>query len=91
MFRITKQRLKELIIAAYEEGWSGCPELKDEYAESVVEKMHEEIDLSGTSSLTVSPVSLSISTTDNLISQHYSYYGSDGMFGSIPLNDTETI
>lgn len=91
MLKVTRERLKEIIVRAYESGWSGCPELKGEYAESVLEGMRDADDISGTSALTVSsnPVSMSLVGTDDLVSQHYSYYGYNVPGGTLLVNDPE--
>jgi hypothetical protein len=37
----TEERLTELLMEAYEAGWRGCLELKEEYANSVAEEEKE--------------------------------------------------
>jgi hypothetical protein len=83
MLRITRERLKEILVQAYESGWSGCLELKEEYADLVLDGMRDSDEGSGTSSLT-------ISTSDNdLFSQHYSYCGYNVSGSTVLVNDPE--
>lgn len=91
MLKITRERLKEIVVRAYESGWSGCPELKEEYAELVLEGMRDSEDPSGTSSMTISsnPVSISVAGTNDLVSQHYSYYGYSVPGGTLLVDDPE--
>lgn len=91
MLNITRESLKSMLMLAYESGWSGCPELMEEYADSVLDGMRDAEGLSGTSALTVSsnPVSISLSGTNDLFSQHYSYCGYGTSGGTLLVNDPE--
>ena len=91
MLRITRERLKEMLASAYESGWSGCPELKDEYVEIVLDGLSDTQDFFGTSALTVStnPVSISVTGTNDLIPQHYSYCGYSTSGSTLLVDDPE--
>jgi len=83
MLRITRERLREMLVQAYESGWSGCLELKDEYADLVLDGVTDAGEGSGTSSLTIS------ASDNDLFSQHYSYYGYDVSGSTVLVNDPE--
>jgi len=83
MLRITREKLKDMLVQAYESGWSGCLELKDEYADLVLDAMRDAGEGSGTSSLTIS------ASDNDLFSRHYSYYGYDVSGSTVLVNDPE--
>lgn len=80
MLKIERDRLGEMLLRAYEEGWAGCFEAGPDYVESILEKFKDEISLTDTSSLTIttSPTqSISgfsqISTSDIGFEDYYDY------------------
>ena len=98
MLRITKEKLKELIVSAYESGWSGCLELKSEYAEHVLGQFEEAEDLSKSSSLTISvsqPQSISAAaslsgfydSSATFIPGYYSYFGDTSPNETVFVNE----
>ncbi len=50
MAALKLNRLKELILAAYEAGFNGCFDLRDEYADEIVAEVMAEIERSKTES-----------------------------------------
>ena len=54
MLNLTKENVRELILSAYESGWSGSLEFKSEYADQVMQQFnHEAAIQNGSSTLTV--------------------------------------
>jgi hypothetical protein len=84
MINITRQKFIELISLAYEQGWSGCIELKSEYAEQIVREFEEN------SSSTYSTIT--VSTPDMYDSEyflgHYYYYGNNAPIQTIMVDNS---
>lgn len=92
MFRLDRDRLRRMLIEAYESGWSGCLELRSEYAESVLDRMPEEDCLASSITICSSPAGMpssEISTSSLSLNQgYYSYFESGGTaFVNEPGND----
>lgn len=96
MLNLSRDMIKDLIGKAYEEGWSGCLELKSDYVEGVVDKlMREQTPSNSVVTVSAAP-SQSISTTSiNAISElstsftpgYYSYFGHIGASETVFVND----
>ena len=98
MLSLSREKLRDLLLSAYESGWSGCLELKSEYVEQVMDGLEESCSFSGSSAITVaaSP-SQSISTSDSfygfsgsatsLIPGYYSYFGDTSPDGTVFVNE----
>ena len=90
MLRIERDRLGEMLLKAYEEGWAGCLEAGPDYVESLLENFKDEINLSDSSSLTItaSPTQTisgfsQISTSDISLG-NYDYYDRGTIFVNEP-------
>lgn len=82
MLSLSKDRLREIICGAYESGWGGCLELKNEYADQIMKQFDGMDCLGGSSMLTVaaSPSLMSTTSTSSdpystFIPGYYSYFG----------------
>lgn len=89
MLRMSRERLKELLMEAYESGWSGALELKEEHAELVLDGLADLLEPSVTSTLTISSNPISTAGVNDLMSQHYSYCGYNMLGGTVLVNDPE--
>lgn len=72
-----------MLIDAYESGWSGCLELKSEYADSVLDRIPEDKSLTSSITICSSPAqgvnSSEISTSSLSLNQgYYSYFETGG-------------
>lgn len=92
MLRISREKLSELISAAYESGWSGCLELKSEYTEQIMQQFEDACEQAGFSTLTVaaSPYSMATSVTDSsgtFVPGYYSNFGQTSPIGTALVNN----
>lgn len=90
MLRIERERLGEMLLKAYEEGWAGCLEAGPDYVESLLDNFKDEINLADSSSLTITASSTQsisgfsqISTSDINLGD-YDYYGRGTIFVNEP-------
>jgi hypothetical protein len=77
MLSISKDKLRELLLLSYESGWTGCPELKHEFVDQLMQQF-DRTDVS--SDLTVSCPTYSVSVNGGLglteiIPGYYSTFG----------------
>lgn len=91
MLSITRQKLIELIESAYEQGWSGCLEMKSEYAEQAVHKFEELSGLGNSSTVTVSATSdvYFAEHSPSLIPGYYSYFGQTSPMETMWVNSSD--
>lgn len=91
MLNITRQKLLELIESAYEQGWSGCLEMKSEYAEQAIHKLEEFSSIGNSSTVTVSATSdiLFAEHSPSLIPGYYSYFGQTSPIETMWVNSSD--
>lgn len=91
MLSITRQKLMELIESAYEQGWSGCLEMKFEYAEQAVHKFEGLSGLGNSSAVTVSATSdvYFAERSPSLIPGYYSYFGQTSPIETMWVNSSD--
>lgn len=91
MLSISKERLKELISAAYENGWGGCLELKSEYVDQIMGEFERSEDALASSTLTIaagptySVSSTGFGLTESNASFIPGYYSSFGQTQTSPI------
>lgn len=91
MLNITRQKLLELISSAYEQGWSGCLEMKHEYAEQSVRRFEEVSGLGNSSTVTISSTSdiYFAEQSPSLIPGYYSYFGQTSPIETMWVNNSD--
>jgi len=90
LMTIDFERLKEIVGDAYENGWAGCFELKEEYVNQVLERMlsAKEEFISSTITITSAPNDASFELQGiSLSADYYSYVDHTGIDETVFVNE----